>query len=185
MSVHPSSHRLRSFLSIIIFMVRWLLYPINLGLVAALCLYIGQFLIEDVHFIWHALSGGEADLDLTMVAMLGFVDASMVANLIIMVVQSGHEIFISRFEADAAERPQYLTHMDTGIMKVKVALSISSITLVQLLKDFVNIENISWDTIVHRSVVHGVALCSALMMALIWRITHASGQPPSSTHQEH
>lgn len=184
MSAHASPHRLRTFLSLIIFMVRWLLYPINLGLVAALCLYIGQFLIEDAHFIWHALSGREANIDTTMVAMLGFVDASMVANLIIMIVQSGHEIFISRFEADAAERPQYLAHMDTGIMKVKVALSISSITLVQLLKDFVNIENISWNTILHRSMIHAVALLSALMMAIIWRVTHAS-PPATPTPTEH
>jgi hypothetical protein len=77
------------------------------------------------------------------------VDASMVANLIVMIVQGSHQIFIRKFERDKSETPQYLDHIDTGILKVKVALSIGSITLVQILKDFVNLEKVDW--------VHGEA----------------------------
>ncbi len=118
-----------------------------------------------------------------MVVLLGFADASMVANLIVMIVQGGHEIFIHKFEVDAEDRPQYLAHMDSGYMKVKVALSICSITLVQLLKDFVNLEHIEWMSVQHRMFIHGIALCSALTMAIIWRVTHpnAGQSHPSET----
>lgn len=170
----------------LIFLVRWLLYPINLGLVAALCFYVLQFIHDDVVFIYNSFHGyfqGSEERDVMetlMVALLGFVDASMVANLIIMIVQGGHEIFIQRFDVPDEKKPQYLAHMDTGIMKIKVALSISSITLVQILKDFVNLEHIDWETAMHRIVIHMVALISALVMAIIWRISHPSDHHASS-----
>jgi uncharacterized protein (TIGR00645 family) len=153
----------------VIFTSRWLLYPINIGLLAMLTVYVGTFLYDDYHFI----RSFEPNLESLMVMMLGFVDASMVANLIIMIVQGSHQIFLQKFElTEHSAIPQYLDHMDSGIMKVKVALSIASITLVQLLKDFVNIEHVDWSVIVHRMTMHGAVLVSATMTALIWRITH-------------
>lgn len=151
-----------------IFASRWLLYPINVGLLMILSLYIGSFLYSDYLFF---RSGFHSDLESLMVEMLGFVDASMVANLIIMIVQGGHQIFIRKFTNKKDEMPQYLDHIDTGILKVKVALSIAGITLVQLLKDFVD-QKADWAAVEHRIVIHCVALLSALIMAVIWRITH-------------
>jgi uncharacterized protein (TIGR00645 family) len=123
-----------------------------------------------------------------MVMLLGFVDASMVANLIVMVVQGGHRIFIHKFDvANQTDRPQWLDHIDSGILKVKIALSIAGITLVQILKDFVNLERVNWSLTTHRIVVHVVALFSALMMALIWRVTHpewAADKHPASVEEE-
>ncbi len=58
------------------------------------------------------------------------------------------------------------------MLKVKTAQSIAGITLIQILKDFVNIEKVQWVLVEHRMVIHGVALISALMMAAIWRVTH-------------
>lgn len=171
--------KLRSILGRVIYMVRWILYPVNIGLLLALVLYVGQFLYEDYEFLVH---GKHHDLEAMMVLMLGFVDASMVANLIVMIVQGSHQIFIHKFELpDKTQTPQYLDNIDTGILKVKVALSISSITLVQILKDFVNIDNISWDTAVHRMWIHGMALMSALIMAIIWRVMHP---PHAKDHVE-
>src|SRR5215831_19151334 len=123
-----------------IFAVRWILYPINLALIAALCLYVLAFLVNDYRFISHGFSW---DMESLMVMLLGFVDASMVANLIIMVIQGSHQIFIRKFEAiENKDRPQWIDHIDSGILKVKTALSIAGITLVQVLKDFVNIEKV-------------------------------------------
>jgi uncharacterized protein (TIGR00645 family) len=108
-----------------------------------------------------------------MVAMVGLVDIAMVANLLIMIIQGNHQIFIRRLEiSDPRDRPQWLDHIDSGILKVKVALSVVGITLVQLLKDFVNIEHVEWTTTLHRVELHAVALVSALIVAIIWRITH-------------
>lgn len=153
-----------------VFAVRWILYPINVGLIVALCFYVLAFLYNDYHFIRYEFTWS---MEALMVMLLGFVDASMVANLIVMVVQGGHRIFIHRFViADKSDRPQWLDHIDSGILKVKIALSIAGITLIQILKDFVHVESIDWTLTEHRIVIHVVALFSALMMALIWRVTH-------------
>jgi uncharacterized protein (TIGR00645 family) len=153
-----------------IFAIRWVLYPINIALVVALCLYVVAFLYNDYHFIRHEFTWS---MEALMVMLLGFVDASMVANLIVMVVQGTQRIFIHRFEiSDKSERPQWLDHIDSGILKVKIALSIAGITLIQILKDFVHVESIDWTLTEHRIAIHVVALFSALMMALIWRVTH-------------
>lgn len=174
-----SSVRLRRVLGRIIFMSRWILYPINIVLICALLKYVGIFLYE------FAMHGAVHELETKMVDLLGLVDAAMVANLVIMIVQGGHQIFIHKFELPAkSETPQYLDHIDTGILKVKVALSISSITLVQILKDFVNIEHVDWDVAAHRMWIHGAALISAFMMAAIWRITHPPQHNPSKENKD-
>lgn len=161
-----------------IFSVRWILYPINLALIVALSLYVCAFLVNDYRFIRHDFTWNMESL---MVMLLGFVDASMVANLIIMVIQGSHQIFIHKFDvADSRERPQWIDHIDSGILKVKVALSIASITLIQILKDFVNIENVDWTLEKHRVVVHLTALVSALVLALVWRVTHPAWPEPEA-----
>jgi uncharacterized protein (TIGR00645 family) len=168
-----------------IFAVRWVLYPINIALVVALSLYVVAFLVNDYRFIAHQFTW---DMESLMVMLLGFVDASMVANLIVMVVQGGHRIFIHKFDvASQTDRPQWLDHIDSGILKVKIALSIAGITLVQILKDFVNLEKVNWTLTSHRIMIHVVALFSALMMALIWRVTHpewAADKHPASTEEQ-
>lgn len=162
----------------IIFSARWILYPINIGLILALCLYVIQFLIDDIHFL---AQGFDRSLESLMLLMLGFVDASMVANLIIMIIQGGHQIFISKFNlSPGVDKPQYLDHIDTGILKVKVALSISGITLIQILKDFVGIEKADWTLVTHKMMIHIVTLVSALIMAIIWRVTHPSQEENES-----
>jgi uncharacterized protein (TIGR00645 family) len=159
-----------------IFFMRWVLYPINIGLALALVLYVCAFLRNDYMFLRYEFTW---DMEALMVVLLSFVDASMVANLIVMVIQGGHRIFIHRFNiTDKSERPQWLDHIDSGILKVKIALSIAGITLIQILKDFVHIERIDWEMTKHRILIHIIALISALMMALIWRVTH-----PAWAHQ--
>jgi uncharacterized protein (TIGR00645 family) len=132
--------------------------------------YVGAFLVNDYRFIRYEFTWA---MEPIMVTLLGFVDASMVANLIVMVIQGGHQIFIRKFDIeDGVDRPQWLDHIDSGILKVKIALSIAGITLIQILKDFVNIERADWVLTKHRIVIHIIALSSALAMALIWRVTH-------------
>ena len=168
----------------LIFAVRWVLYPINLGLITALSLYVLAFLINDYRFVRYEFTW---DMESLMVMLLGFVDASMVANLIIMVIQGSHQIFIHKFEAmESKDRPQWIDHIDSGILKVKTALSIAGITLIQVLKDFVNIEKVDWTMEKHRIVVHIKALVSALAMARVWRITHpVQAAHPSSQERAH
>ena len=154
----------------LIFNSRWLLYPMTLGLIVALGVYSIKFLVEDYNLITQSF---HLEAEEIMVLLLGLVDMYMVANLLIMIAKGSYQIFIQKFQIfDAADRPQWLDHVDTGILKVKVASSIAGITLIRLLKDFVNIEHTTWDVILHRLYIHIVCLFSALMMAVIWRITH-------------
>lgn len=152
-----------------IYAARWILYPVNIGLLVVLSLYVVAFLHNDYMFVMKDFTW---DMEALMVLLLGFVDASMVANLIIMIVQGAHQIFIQKFNLPHEDRAQWLDHIDSGVLKVKVALSIAGITLIQILKDFVNIERIDWTVTKHRIIIHIVALISALLMAIIWRITH-------------
>jgi uncharacterized protein (TIGR00645 family) len=95
-----------------LFSIRWVLYPINIALVIALSLYVLAFLVNDYGFIRHRFTW---DMESLMVMLLGFVDASMVANLVIMVIQGSHQIFIHKFDLiDKSERPQWLDHIDSG-----------------------------------------------------------------------
>lgn len=161
----PHSSQLEAF----IFYSRWLLCPINLGLIVALFVYVARFLVDTYHMV---ISGFSLESEAVMVLLLGLVDVAMVANLLVMIIQGGHQIFIRKFHVEEHQRPQWLDHVDSGILKVKVALSVAGITLIRLLKDFVDIENTPWETISHRMWMHGLCLVSAMAMAAIWRLTH-------------
>jgi uncharacterized protein (TIGR00645 family) len=154
----------------IVYSSRWLLYPINMGLIFALVIYVLRFLADDYRFLTHSFT---LELEPVMVMLLGLVDSFMVANLLTMIIQGSYQIFISKLQVqDIAERPQWLDHIDSGILKIKLALSIAGITLIQILKDFVNIEQVNWQIEIHRIEIHVVCLFSALIMAIIWRLTH-------------
>ena len=188
----PSAHDIHLLLGNIVFGSRWILYPTSLALISALLVYVGSFIVEDVHFIGSVLFGAtEVDHESLMVMLLGLVDGAMVANLIVLIVLSSYQLFIRKFDIERGIVPQFLDQMDTGIQKVKVSLSISLITLVQLLKDFVHIDTLDWNVVTHRVFLHLVAVVSTIAMALIWRImhpahmakTHADDATPA--HGEH
>lgn len=166
----------------IVFDSRWLLYPMTIGLIVALAVYSLKFLVEEYDLIHNSLS---MDAEQIMVLVLGLVDMYMVANLLVMITKGSYQIFIRRFQIkDVSTRPQWLDHVDSGILKVKVASSIAGITLIRLLKDFVNIEHTSWEVILHRAYIHGVCLVSVFVMAVIWRLTHPQGlsKPAEEVH---
>lgn len=165
--------RLARFAEAVVFDSRWLLYPMTLGLIVVLGVYSLKFLMEASHLI---LNSAHLDAEEIMVLLLGLVDMYMVANLLVMITKGSYQIFIRRFHiSDVSNRPQWLDHVDSGILKVKVASSIAGITLIRLLKDFVNIDKIQWEVVVHRAIIHGICLVSVLVMAVIWRLTHPQG----------
>jgi uncharacterized protein (TIGR00645 family) len=162
----------------ILFNTRWLLYPMNLGLAVAGFVYMIRFLVDDYHLIVSSFSMESENI---IVPLLGLVDMLMIANLLVMIYQGSHQIFIRRFSnINAEERPQWLDHVDSGILKNKVASSVAGITLIRLLKDFINIEHTDWEIISHRAIIHVICLVSCIVMSLVWRITH----PPEVTHAQ-
>src|SRR4051794_32762407 len=115
MSAPASSSNVRHgffrLLDSLVFSSRWLLYPINLGLLLALVVYIGNILVDDYNLLRHPFNNANEAL---MVILIGLVDMSMVANLTVMIAQGNHQIFIHKFEPRGiGDRPQWLDHIDS------------------------------------------------------------------------
>lgn len=129
------SRRFGRTLAGILFASRWLQAPLYLGLVAAQLLYVVTFMRELWHMTTHIGSLTESDM---MLMVLGLVDVVMVANLLIMVIVGGFETFVSRVNLeDHPDQPEWLSHVNSNVLKVKLAMAIIGISSVHLLKTFV------------------------------------------------
>ena len=126
--------RLERGLESLLFASRWLLAPFYFGLAAGLVLLLARFVLSAVDLVLHGLSGGEDHL---IVAVLGLVDLSLVANLVLMVMFSGYENFVSRMHAgDHPDRPDWIGHTGFGELKLKLMTSIVAISAIHVLEDF-------------------------------------------------
>lgn len=178
-----------------IFMSRWLQLPLYLGLILAQGVYVYHFWVELVDLIGAAF-GNQAALDhiLTavtvegaarpeklnevtiMLVVLGLIDVVMISNLLIMVIVGGYETFVSRLNLKGhPDQPEWLSHVNAGILKVKLATALIGISSIHLLKTFINAstsvtpaqsEGIMWQVIIHVTFV-----ASAIALAWIDRLT--------------
>jgi uncharacterized protein (TIGR00645 family) len=147
---------------------RWILAPIYLGLSVALLLLGIKFFEEAVHAIPLVLDYGEADL---VLLTLSLVDIALVGGLLVMVMLSGYENFVSRIDVDEdTEKLSWLGKLDSGSLKQKVAASIVAISSIHLLKAFMNAQNISNDKLMWYVIIHLTFVLSALGMALVDRM---------------
>jgi uncharacterized protein (TIGR00645 family) len=127
-------------LEVVIFNSRWLLAPFYLGLVAGILILLVKFAQEFFHLIPHVLSGPESEI---ILAILTLVDMSLVANLLIIIVFSGYENFVSKIDTGGHEdRPDWMGKVDFSGLKIKVIASIVAISAIELLKAFVNVSNV-------------------------------------------
>jgi len=130
------------FLEVIVFNSRWLLAPFYCGLVLGIVMLLVKFGQELVHVVWpfaHLLEIEEGEL---ILAVLTLVDMSLVANLLLIIVFSGYENFVSKIDtAGHEDRPEWMGKVDFSGLKVKVIASIVAISAIELLKSFVNIGN--------------------------------------------
>jgi uncharacterized protein (TIGR00645 family) len=157
----------------LIYSGRWLLFPLGVGMLLILFAYVLAFFWTDVNYIYHHFN-----MDMSSWALFGlsFVDAYMIANLMLMVSQGSFQIFIQRFDTTPDDRPQYLDHLDSGLLKVKISQSIGGIMFVELLQDFIHVHDVPWNDILHRLAIFGFLIAGALVFAGIWRVTHPSWQ---------
>lgn len=124
-------------LEVLIFNSRWLLAPFYLGLVFGILILLVKFLQEFIHLVPQTLSGSESDI---VLAILTLVDMSLVANLLLIIVFSGYENFVSKINtAGHEDRPDWMGKVDFSGLKIKVIASIVAISAIELLKAFVNI----------------------------------------------
>jgi uncharacterized protein (TIGR00645 family) len=152
-----------------IFASRWLQAPLYLGLIVTLVVLVIKFFGELVHLTAAAWSAEESDV---VLYILTLVDIVMVANLVVMVMISGYENFVSRIEAaEASEKLSWFGKLDHGSIKIKLASSIVAISAIHLLKAFLNAEVIGNDKLVLLIAMHLTFVVSALLLALIDRIS--------------
>ena len=185
-----------------IFMTRWLQLPLYLGLILAQGVYVFHFWVELVDLIG-ALSGNTAALDhilkavavpgvapqikLTettiMLVVLGLIDVVMISNLLIMVIIGGYETFVSRMHLENhPDQPEWLSHVNASVLKVKLGTAIIGISSIHLLKTFINADAYEIKTIAAQTVIHLVFLLSALAIAYSDRIMAATLHGQSDSH---
>lgn len=152
----------------VIFSSRWLLAPFYVGLVVALLVLLLKFCQELLHFVAHPFSVTEAD---TILGVLTLVDLAFTGSLIVIVVFSGYENFVSRIDVEEAEDwPEWMSKIDFTGLKLKLMSSIVAISAIQLLKIFMNLKNVSDREIAWYVGLHVVFVISGLVFALTDRL---------------
>src|SRR6185437_14402556 len=119
----------------IIFMSRWLQVPLYLGLIVAQAVYVVLFLKELWHLVGSTMSMTEQEI---MLLVLGLIDVVMISNLLIMVTVGGYETFVSRLELERhPDQPEWLSHVNASVLKIKLAMAIIGISSIHLLRTFI------------------------------------------------
>ena len=154
--------RLEILIESVILASRWLLVIFYLGLALALAVYAVTFGVKLWDFTNHVFVLDEAD---SILKMLGLIDAALVASLVVMVIISGYENFVSRF--DQADEVHWLGTIDAGSLKIKVASTIVAISSIHLLQVFLNLTQFSTEQLTWFTVIHLAFVFSALFLAYI------------------
>jgi uncharacterized protein (TIGR00645 family) len=155
---------------------RWILAPVYLGMSLALIALSIKFFQEVYHVLGHIWAIPEADM---VLAILALVDMVLVASLVVMVMFSGYENFVSRIDVDeGAERLGWLGKLDSGTLKLKVAASIVAISSIHLLRAFMNLNEVPNDKLMWYVIIHMTFVVSALLMGVLDKLSFAS-------HREH
>ena len=191
----PSVERVLRPLPRLIFTSRWLQLPLYLGLIVAQAVYVGYFMIELWHLVEAALGNKEAlqalvdsigyktdapvaslNETIIMLVVLALIDVVMISNLLIMVIVGGYETFVSRLHLeDHPDQPEWLSHVNASVLKVKLATAIIGISSIHLLKTFINAANYDLKVLMWQTIIHVVFLLSALAIALTDRLmSHSS-----------
>jgi uncharacterized protein (TIGR00645 family) len=193
MATTPAHGPKLSPLANLIFMSRWLQLPLYLGLIAAQGVYVFHFWVELVHLI-EAAFGNQAAIEILiksigytgnfaegspkqlnetiiMLVVLGLIDVVMISNLLIMVIVGGYETFVSRMHLEShPDQPEWLSHVNASVLKVKLATAIIGISSIHLLKTFINAANYEEKVLLWQTAIHVAFLVSAMAIAACDRL---------------
>lgn len=181
----PASRTLAGF----IFASRWLQAPLYLGLIIAQAIYVVLFFVELWHLIENVIISGKISETDVMLSVLALIDIVMIANLLIMVIIGGYETFVSKIRVGGHhDEPDWLSHVNANLLKVKLAISIISISSIHLLKTFIEVgrmddgvvlgangqvlyssTGVFWEVMIHLAFI-----VSALALAWIDKMSHHS-----------
>ncbi|MDF2466602.1 MAG: Uncharacterized protein K0Q43_4837 [Ramlibacter sp.] len=169
----------------LIFASRWLQLPLYLGLIAAQAVYVFHFWVELVHLL-EAAFGSQTALQalissigykqtvpitslnetVIMLVVLALIDVVMISNLLIMVIVGGYETFVSRMGLQGhPDQPEWLSHVNASVLKVKLATAIIGISSIHLLKTFINADNYTDRVLIAQTAIHITFLLSAIAIA--------------------
>jgi uncharacterized protein (TIGR00645 family) len=186
----------------LIFMSRWLQLPLYLGLILAQCVYVFHFWVELVDLIGAAM-GNQAALEhilnavaidgavrptklnesTIMLVVLGLIDVVMISNLLIMVIIGGYETFVSRMNLEShPDQPEWLSHVNASVLKVKLATAIIGISSIHLLKTFINAHAYDVKTLLAQTGIHVVFLLSAMAIAYSDRLMSGTVSHSKNSH---
>jgi uncharacterized protein (TIGR00645 family) len=182
-SVNPRPRAL-AVLGNFIFLSRWLQAPLYVGLIIAQGVYVYHFLKE----LWLLVQKTPAlDETAIMLTVLGLIDVVMIANLLIMVIVGGYETFVSRLKLEGhPDQPEWLSHVNAGVLKVKLATALIGISSIHLLKTFIEegIEPVPDNAVMWQLLLHLTFVLSALLLALTDRIsTQSAADARAVRHQ--
>ena len=154
-----------------IFMSRWLQAPLYIGLIVAQGIYVWQFWKELVHLISMMTIDKTVTETELMLIVLGLIDVVMISNLLVMVIVGGWETFVSRMQLeDHPDQPEWLSHVNAGVLKVKLATAIIGISSIHLLKTFINAPSMTESTLMWQTIIHLAFVVSALAIAYTEKI---------------
>ncbi len=175
------SNRYTRPLESLIFGSRWLQAPLYVGLIVAQAVYVYHFGVELTHLV--AKSGSLSDTEI-MLIVLGLIDVVMIANLLIMVIIGGYETFVSRLDDldQHPDQPEWLSHVNAGVLKVKLATALISISAIHLLKSFINADQMSEKALMWQVIIHMTFVVSAVAMAYTDKIMTSSLVMAKSSH---
>jgi uncharacterized protein (TIGR00645 family) len=163
----------------LIFASRWLQVPLYLGLIVAQVVYVILFLKELWHLVAHSFDATEQQI---MLVVLGLIDVVMISNLLIMVIVGGYETFVSRMELNKhPDQPEWLSHVNASVLKIKLAMAIIGISSIHLLRTFIEAGNLgspgaalTETGIMWQTIIHTVFILSAIGIALVDRMGTAN-----------
>jgi uncharacterized protein (TIGR00645 family) len=167
----------------IIFGSRWLQLPLYLGLIVAQCVYVILFCKELWHLVLGAMKFTEQEI---MLVVLGLIDVVMISNLLIMVIVGGYETFVSRLELEKhPDQPEWLSHVNASVLKIKLAMAIIGISSIHLLRTFIYAGQLGKADVPYtetgvmwQAIIHGLFILSAIGIAYVEKLSQSSHVKP-------
>ena len=168
-------------IAMIIFGSRWLQLPLYFGLIVAQCVYIVLFLKELWHLSWHAIDLTEQQI---MMSVLALIDVVMISNLLVMVIVGGYETFVSRLNLEGhPDQPEWLSHVNASVLKIKLAMAIIGISSIHLLRTFIEAGGLTSGKsgytetgVMWQTIIHTVFILSAIGIAYVDKLSNVSAE---------
>src|SRR5437773_9717828 len=166
---------------LLIFSSRWLQLPLYIGLIVAQGVYVVLFIKELWHLFAHALDFNEQQI---MLAVLGLIDVVMSSNRLVMVIVGGYETFVSRLDLQGhPDEPEWLSHVNASVLKIKLAMAIIGISSIHLLRTFIEASNLGSERttytetgVMWQMLIHLTFIVSAIGIAYVEKLGQVVGE---------